>query len=920
MAKAIPTAEYERGRTWLPEITQACLPASTRWRDEGPYRRYLQQGGLIIHLKQGWWYSHSAKIGGYSPIAIIKFLKSCRTREAVEYFLAFLSSHPGTGSCGTEIADDDAGPASQAAAQYIRDNLIPDVLGTDTEIYLRSRGLPPPYPPCVAHLRNARPGESAFIVALEWNGRITGYQLLYLDAYGVKSLVRPVRRRFNLEAAPGAIFPIVAGTGDGVLIGAGAEDALSLAKLGRAERVIGLPGDGALQHLKFAQGTRAIFVRDGDKPDCPADRAVVAGLDALLIQKIDVDVTPTPDSEDANSIWQSGPIAALSELVDSAHPAELSKPWGIVKYAATLDRAQLETERKKLAKKIGWRVSIFSEEVERLRDARRFHSDDAGTDNDDAGGDGDLAAPVELDKVLDDIVAELRRYIVASDHVYTTIALWAAHTHIVHHVTIKLTVSPRLAIQANDASCGKTITLECVGCLVPRPRLAASVTASSVLRSIGITKPTYLIDEADQLLKHLDRSSELLAVLNASHRRKTAFVERSVPTSDGGWVVEYFSVWCAMALASIGPLPRTQQERSVVVHLDKALIEDIKEHLEDGESAELVKLRKLLTAWGGDLGDLPRPTLPSVLMKQAGRVGDNWRPLLAIAAVAGERWRNLAEAAVLASIGAERQLSLVQRLLLSIRVAFTPPVTYDHNDEAIPQDPIERIETRELVQKLISDRSEEWDAANHGKAITQYWLRDQLRGLLDPPGAEEWQEGKGPARRHCHGYYKAQFEKAWRSHLADIISDIPSPHPASSGTSGISGEPADNRGKFDKVVGTASGTNGTAEAEPPEPDVPDAEPDACDKNYAKSKASPDIPNVPDGGRGDEHIQPNGQDGPVDPQPKIAPNRVEEQIISTWQEHKDWSAAKIASACGVTPRRVKTVIAKFRNSGEAGAAA
>jgi len=42
MAKSIPPAEYERGRTWLPEITQACLPASTRWRDEEPNRRYLQ--------------------------------------------------------------------------------------------------------------------------------------------------------------------------------------------------------------------------------------------------------------------------------------------------------------------------------------------------------------------------------------------------------------------------------------------------------------------------------------------------------------------------------------------------------------------------------------------------------------------------------------------------------------------------------------------------------------------------------------------------------------------------------------------------------------------------------------------------------------------------------------------------------------
>jgi hypothetical protein len=725
-----------------------------------------------------------------------------------------------------------------------------------------------------------------------------------------------------------------------ILIGTGLEDALSLAKLGRSERIIGVPGDGALQNLNFARGTRANVVRDGDKNGSAADQAIVAGIDALLIQKVDAYITPTPEGEDANSIWQKQGAEGLATLVDSAAPVELSKPWGIIKYLATLDRLQYEAERARMAKHIGWRVSVLDDAVAQLRDAKRFHAEDA--DNDEGGDseDGELAVEVDLAEALDRIVKELARYVVASDDVYTTIALWAAHTHLVHHPVVKLTVSPRLAIQAEDASSGKTITLEAVGCLVPCPRMAASVTASSVFRSIVATKPVYLIDEADQVLKHPDRNPELVAILNASHRRKTAFIERSVPLPDGGWTVERFDVWCTMAMASIGELPRTQQERSVVVHLDKALVEDVKEHLEDGESAEFAALRRLLAAWARDLGELPRPVLPTILTKQAGRVADNWRPLLAVAQLAGERWRKRAEDAVQAAINAERRLSPVQRLLISIRRAFTPPITYGHDDKEIIPKPIDRLETKELLPKLIADRSEEWDTANRGRSITQYWLRENLRGLLDPKGTKDWWEGTGPARRHCSGYYKYQFDKAWRSHLAGMLGTL-SPSQETSGASGSSGEPFDKKGEFTPRSGTASGASGADGAVNAEPDAPDSVPDGVNKSINEINDVPDAPDAPDvrgadgsisvNGSGTDDPQQevshdladgksaNGQDGPINPRLDVTRNLVEEQIVNTWREHKDWSAIKIARECGVTRKRVQTVLSKYQNGGATGAA-
>src|SRR5689334_9579876 len=104
--KVIPTAEFERLRTFLPEIAAALLPPGTKWRDEGPRRRYFGMGGFAIDLRAGWWWSFAKNAGGFSPVGLVKFLKECGTKIAIEYLLAFLDSHEGVGSCITDSGDD----------------------------------------------------------------------------------------------------------------------------------------------------------------------------------------------------------------------------------------------------------------------------------------------------------------------------------------------------------------------------------------------------------------------------------------------------------------------------------------------------------------------------------------------------------------------------------------------------------------------------------------------------------------------------------------------------------------------------------------------------------------------------------------------------------------------------------------------
>jgi hypothetical protein len=226
----LSSADFERARSWLSEIILGILPVDQKWQDEGagPERRFLGQGGLQVNLKTGEWYWHTKRDGGISPIRLVRLVKDCTTQQAIEHLSAFLANHEGYGSCKAESGDDfDDTPASRADAERIRD-LRKAITGTAGQIILTNRGLPPPYPGSVGWIDDARPGEGAIVADLTWRERLTGYLLEYVDPRGGRSGVLPVRRRFNLEKAPGAIIAIRK-AGDRILGAEGLPDGLSLA-------------------------------------------------------------------------------------------------------------------------------------------------------------------------------------------------------------------------------------------------------------------------------------------------------------------------------------------------------------------------------------------------------------------------------------------------------------------------------------------------------------------------------------------------------------------------------------------------------------------------------------------------------------------------------------------------------------------
>jgi len=100
----------------------------------------------------------------------------------------------------------------------------------------------------------------------------------------------------------------------------------------------------------------------------------------------------------------------------------------------------------------------------------------------------------------------------------------------------------------------------------------------------------------------------------------------------------------------------------------------------------------------------PEPQVPEALND---RVGDNWRPLLAIADLAGGVWPELARQAALTLSGEEQDGAIGVELLKDIRLAF---------GEA------DAIRSIDLVAKLIADPERPWAEWKRGKPLTQKQL------------------------------------------------------------------------------------------------------------------------------------------------------------------------------------------------------
>lgn len=313
--------------------------------------------------------------------------------------------------------------------------------------------------------------------------------------------------------------------------------------------------------------------------------------------------------------------------------------------------------------------------------------------------------PVDGAQLLDQLVSTFARYLVLPKGAAEALALWVIHTHTLETAQI----SARLAFLSPEKRCGKTLALSILEKLTYRPLSASNITSAGVFRTVEAWRPTLLIDEADTFLKNND---ELRGVLNSGHSR-TGYVIRV----EGEKTREprQFFTFAPVAVAAIGKLPETIQDRSIIITMHRKTKNERVERARVGRMPDVDSTARMVARWAEDIKEslaVADPELPEALHDRA---ADNWEHLFAIADLAGGAWPERARAVAVALSGdAEREDSSVGVMLLAdIAALFSARNT-------------DRLASEEIVKALADMEARPWPELSKGKPITKSALARRL--------------------------------------------------------------------------------------------------------------------------------------------------------------------------------------------------
>jgi len=232
-------------------------------------------------------------------------------------------------------------------------------------------------------------------------------------------------------------------------------------------------------------------------------------------------------------------------------------------------------------------------------------------------------------ELLNDLAATYERYVSLPEGAADALALWTVFTYI-HDL---FQISPILCMISPEKRCGKTTLLTVMNQLVSKPLPASNITPAALFRTIEQHSPTLLVDEADTFI---NSSDDLRGILNSGHTRAQAYVIR---TAGEDYEARIFTTWAPKAIALIGRLPPTLDDRSIVIELKRKTPNEKVERLRlDSLPPEIEELRCKLTRLSEQISvfiqkvDVQDPDFLN------DRAADNWRPLLMIAEAVTWSW------------------------------------------------------------------------------------------------------------------------------------------------------------------------------------------------------------------------------------------------------------------------------------------
>jgi len=442
-------------------------------------------------------------------------------------------------------------------------------------------------------------------------------------------------------------------------------------------------------------------------------------------------MTPRPFTEEENRILNE---ALRTDKRDTAKQPSKDEQR-IIELARLRARSPLEYDkrRKETADEFGVRVGALDEAVRKQQ--AQSHDEASALPHWKVEPWADIVPSAEL---LAGIGKEFEKYIVLPPGAADALSLWVLHAWTIDAGDI----SPFLVLASPTKRCGKTSVLIVLCYLTPRSELASNISSSALFRYVEEMRPTLLIDEADSFLK---ADEAMRGILNSGHTRAAAYVIRNVETN-GEHKPKRFSTWTPKAIAAIGELADTLRDRAVILQLQRKPKTAKVVRLRKRDCDAFALLRRKAARWAADNFDRlhdPDPEIPDALDDRA---ADNWRPLLAIADLAGNEWPQRArKAACLLSGEGHEATSDGVELLTDIKRAF--------GDEPA-------LRSIDLVARLTADPERPWVEWKDRKPITQRQLADLLR-----PFEIISETVHIAGLKDAMGYKRVRFEEVWEAYL-----------------------------------------------------------------------------------------------------------------------------------------------------------
>jgi putative DNA primase/helicase len=408
----------------------------------------------------------------------------------------------------------------------------------------------------------------------------------------------------------------------------------------------------------------------------------------------------------------------------------------IIGELADLRPLEYERLRKKKASELGCRESVLDKLVQQKRPkiaARALQGHEVQLTEIETWPE-----PVDGAKVLDAIAETFTRYIVLPPGAADVAALWCAHTHCFE----LFLCSPRLNVSSPEKQCGKSTLLDVIALFVPKPVETENLSTAVLFRLIDAEKPVILADEYDSWITS---NEELRGILNAGHRQG-AMVYRCEGENNE---VRGFKAYAPVVLSGIGALPGTLHDRSIVIRLERAKRGELKERFDSRRTNREQELCRKLARWSEDNRHAFESLDPKMPDGAFNRLADNWRPLYAIAEIAGGDWlKRVAEwfARLTSSNDLDAQ-GLGTLLLGDIAEIFQKEGT----------DKLPSFELSEMLAAIEGRPWAEW--GKHRKGISPNQLAIQLRRFgVFPKGIRVGNETP-------RGYELAGFKEAFDRYL-----------------------------------------------------------------------------------------------------------------------------------------------------------